>query len=537
MLLADRDGLEAAVDCDSAVVRAGVPAGDRLVGSHPARELTTDRHRDELARGRPQSSFVIAPAGEPSIGSHPAGAGRARRDRRVPARRSVCLARRVGAPAPDRLVGSQSARMPNGHRHSLELAVGRVGLRFVVVAPADDGRVGAQCARAQFSDGHFAELPLRGVAVTLQSDAPAGHGTVGADAARVPRPCRERFELPFGRVGLAVCVAAPASHGAVAAQTAGVLLTGRDCLEAPVGRFCLSLAVAAPAQDLRVGPQPAGVSPADVHRDELAWWRHWDFAQGSGQECGHLSPVDGAVGTVAQRVALAADGYARRGQCVDVGGVRPVGVNVGEACRGSGREIEGPLEEGSHLGAGDVPVGTEPGRLCATPDRHFQREEPIDERRPPEFGVHVDETRGVDGVRVGTVEDPDQPHRHLPALERLVGADQPFAALHADQHAAVSQSLEPRLMHTPVVVAEVPSVGGCFLGGRSVHPDSEHGPHRQQNQHRSHRGASPAWAAGRRGADVPARVHTWLHVSAFTITLVGMCLPASRADSAARRAG
>ena len=314
---------------------------------------------------------------------------------------------------------------------------------------------------------------------------------------------------------------APALQGAVGPHAARVAVAGADRAEGSLGGVRLSEGIVTPAGDGAVGAQSAGVVAACVHRSEVRCLRRVLFRrvllrrvllrqghqpESAAEEGGHLGPVDVAVGAVAQGLAATADRDPRRGQSVDSGGVSSVGVNVDEARRIGLFKIERPREERRHLGADDVSFGTEPGRFDAAPIRHPQLEEPIDERRPPQLSIHIHKARDAGCFGVCAVEDPDQPHRHLPALQRLLGTDQSLSALHADQHALTGQRLEAQLMNTAVIITEVAPVTCLILRDGGIRPDPQHRPHhrnshRGPNQHAAGAGPSaPATSGCRRAA-------------------------------------
>ena len=243
--------------------------------------------------------------------------------------------------------------------------------------------------------------------------------------------------------------------------------------EPPRGRVRLAERVAAPAVDRAVAPQTARMIGSHGDRGEPHRCRQIDETQRSGQERGHLGSRDGLVGAVAPRLAGTACGDAGRGQGVDVGRVE-IAFGVGEPGWAGGRQVERPLQECGHLGPVHRPVRAEPGRLGSTAQRHLQGEEPFDKRGPPLVRIHVLEARGNHWSGIGAVEHPHQPYRHLPALERLIGADQSRTALDASEHTPRSQRVQRRLMHAAVIVAEVSP--GSFICNRSAWHSCERRP-------------------------------------------------------------
>ena len=97
--------------------------------------------------------------------------------------------------------------------------------------------------------------------------------------------------------------------------------------------------------------------------------------------------------------------------------------------------------------------------------------------------IHIHKARIIRRAGIGAIKHSHQPHRHLPSLERLAGTDQPLATLDASQHAPRGQGFQRRLMHAPVVVAEV--AVGFLIGNRALRRST------QQRPKNSQRHASP----------------------------------------------
>ena len=96
---------------------------------------------------------------------------------------------------------------------------------------------------------------------------------------------------------------------------------------------------------------------------------------------------------------------------------------------GSGFELERPREEGSHLSTGDGVPRTVTRRTGPATCGNTQISKAIHERCPPHGGIHICETRRTRRGRIRTIEDPHQPHRHHPPLQRFPGTEPAWRAL------------------------------------------------------------------------------------------------------------
>ena len=173
-----------------------------------------------------------------------------------------------------------------------------------------------------------------------------------------------------------------------------------------------------------------------------------------------------------------------------------VAAGVGEP-RGRGvAKPEGACEERGHRGAVDRPVRAVPQRLLPAADGDAEVSETLDVGRPPLVDVDVRESGLRYGRGFAVTESPAEPHGHLPAFQRLAGADEPVAAFGASQVALGGQRFEARLVHAAVIVAEG-SRRGLHSGVRGCGRGGERGRHHGQRQ--CHRGDPPGGcAAGNR---------------------------------------
>ena len=268
--------------------------------------------------------------------------------------------------------------------------------------------------------------------LTLGSRAPAGDFPVLVDCTGVQRigvviAGAERHDVVQARGGQMLqvaLIAPPAGDAAIGADRAG---------STPGSRQQRVAAVRSPVERDRAGAGPSTGLPTGP------------FTQAAVQQAGHLGPRHGSVGAVAQRVRPTADGDAGREQGVDVGFV-DAAASVGEPRRRGPLKPEGPHQERRHAGPGHGLVGAVAQRVLLAPDRDPQVCQPLDVGHPPLIVVHVSEPRLLDRERVDAVDHSHDPHRHRPALGRVVGTEPARPALRAVEHALLLERVDVGLV-------------------------------------------------------------------------------------------
>ena len=117
--------------------------------------------------------------------------------------------------------------------------------------------------------------------------------------------------------------------------------------------------------------------------------------------------------------------------------VNPAGV--------AASRVEGVDEEGGHLGSGDGVVGAVAEGAGLASGGYVAVGEFLGVGRPPLGGVHIGEPGGGGGGDLAA-EDPDEPHRHDPPLDRVVGAEQAVPAFGVVEHAHLGEGVDGRLV-------------------------------------------------------------------------------------------
>ena len=142
----------------------------------------------------------------------------------------------------------------------------------------------------------------------------------------------------------------------------------------------------------------------------------------------------------------------RCGHCVNVLGQVAAWIDIFKTGRGRGLQFEGTNQERRHLTTRHRPVRAIAQRLSSAALGDLKLCKSLRVRRPSLAGVDVIETRCADAVGVVSVEHANQPHRHLPAQQRLtwtqVGS---VIAAGSVEHALSAQSVNRFLVNPGVL--------------------------------------------------------------------------------------
>ena len=332
---------------------------------------------------------------------------------------------------------------PRGHGHRVD-----------DVADPNRQMVGVGVALPQLALGSCAPAGDVPVVVHRAAVQPLGGVIAGAQRHHIVQP-RGAQVLPQA------LVASPARHGLIAADRAGT----------PPGRRDLLIGTARPlADDDRACGRPtacrstgsSACCSSGSSTGPAAGPDTGRSAQAAVQQAGQLGPRHGIVGAVAKRALLAADGEAVREHRVDVGLVRAA-PGVGELRRLGPLKPEGPHQERRHLAPGHGPVGAVAKRVGLASDRYLQVGQSLDIGHPPLVVAHVREPGLLDRERVLAVDDSHDPHRHRPALRRIVGTELAGPALGAVEHALLLERFDVGLVRVVRAAVDVcvPVLGDC----------------------------------------------------------------------------
>ena len=164
--------------------------------------------------------------------------------------------------------------------------------------------------------------------------------------------------------------------------------------------------------------------------------------RGPVKERSHLSTGNSLPRAVTQRTGSTPRGDASRRQSVDVVSMG-VAINVDKPRRlGNGCESERSGKERSHLSTGNSLSRAVTQRTRLTTRSNTEDSETLHKRSPPHTGIHIRETRRTCRGRILTVENPNQPNRHHPTLQRLPRTEPPRRTPSALEHTVSRQRID-----------------------------------------------------------------------------------------------
>ena len=124
-----------------------------------------------------------------------------------------------------------------------------------------------------------------------------------------------------------------------------------------------------------------------------------------------------------------------------------VPLNIHEHPPATRIHLESPNQNRRHLLTSDRFSRTKPSSTHSTLQTHTQNPKTLHIPRPPLRSIHIPITRKLHTQRYTLLKNPQQPNRHNPTLNRIIGAELPLGAFRSRKNTLDRQPFNRRTMH------------------------------------------------------------------------------------------